>query len=200
MKIFVDRLKATPTELRFAADDPGWAAVREAIPELRGEQAEAPSAVVRAHRMGSDLYLEGALEGALELECGRCLVRYRQPLREPFRLVLEPAGARVPPEPAAARDLARLGMCLGDELEMGWFQGPEIDLGGFFREVVALALPFQPVCREECRGLCPRCGVDRNVETCDCEPGEPARDEPARRKSPFAALEALRRRGSEGGT
>jgi uncharacterized protein len=198
MKILVDRLKASPTELRFPADDPGWAVLREAIPELRGDAAEAPSAVVRGHRMGADLYLEGQLEGALELECGRCLVRYRHPLREPFRLVLEPAGARVPPEPAAARDLARSGMCLGDELEMGWFQGPEIDLAAFFREVIALALPFQPVCREECRGLCPRCGVDRNVETCACEPpGEPAREEP--RKSPFAALEALRRR-SEGGT
>jgi uncharacterized protein len=199
MKILVDRLTETPTELRFDAGDPGWSEVREAIPELRDGPEEPPEVSVRAHRMGGDLYLEGRVDAALDLECSRCLVRYRDPLRESFRLVLEPAGARVPPEPEAARDLARSGMCLGDELEMGWFQGPEIDLVGLVREVVALALPFQPLCRADCRGLCPRCGVDRNVEACGCA-GETRRDDPTRPTSPFAALEVLRRRGNEGET
>lgn len=186
MQILIDRLKQTPTELAFGPDDPGWAEAVESVPELRGPEAELPSVQLRAHRMGQDVYLEGVVTGALALECGRCLVRYGSPLREPFRLVLEPAGARVPPEPEAARDLARLGMCLGDELEMGWFQGPEIDLRSLLREVVALAVPVQPRCAEDCRGLCPRCGVDWNRETCGCEAERPA--------SPFAALEALRRR------
>jgi uncharacterized protein len=189
MKLLVDRLKQTPTELVFGSDDPGWREALDAVPELRGELAQAPSVELRAYRMGQDVYLEGTLEGALELECGRCLVRYRSPLRESFRLVLEPAGGRVPAEPESARDLARLGMCLGDELEMGWFQGPEIDLRSLLREVVALAVPVQPLCRDACRGLCPRCGADRNRETCGCEAERPA--------SPFAALEALRRRRDE---
>jgi len=185
MKILVERLKQTPTELVFGPDDPGWAETLESVPELTGALAQVPSVRLQAYRVGQDLLLEGAVEGALELECGRCLVRYRSPLREPFRLVLEPAGGRVPAEPEAARDLARIGMCLGDELEMGWFQGPEIDLRSMLREVVALAVPVQPLCREECLGLCPRCGADRNRETCDCEARSKA--------SPFAALEALRR-------
>src|SRR5690606_15744985 len=139
MKILVERLTTSPTEHRFGPDDPGWLEVQEVVPELAGALAEVPSATVRVQRMGLDVFLEGALEGALELACSRCLARYRQPLREPFRLVLEPAGARVPSEPEAARDLSRLGMCLGDELEMGWFHGPEIDLRALLREVVALA-------------------------------------------------------------
>lgn len=219
MKILVDRLKGTPTDFRFEPDDPGWAEARDVVPELSGELAETPTASVRAHRMGADLYLEGELDGALELECSRCLARYRHPLHEPFRLVLEPAGARVPSEPEAARDLARLGMCLGEELELGWLQGPEIDLRAFLREVVALALPVQPLCREDCRGLCPRCGADRNVEPCRCRPersqedegaregkagAEPGtrppgeREESKRSRSPFAVLEALRRSENEG--
>ncbi|HEY8493805.1 MAG TPA: DUF177 domain-containing protein [Myxococcota bacterium] len=187
MKILIDRLSQTPAELVFGPDDPGWDEVLESVPEMGGPLGARPTATIRAHRMGRDVYLEGSLEGgALDLECGRCLVRYGSPLRESFRLVLEPAGGRVPAEPEAARDLARLGMCLGDELEMGWFQGPEIDLRAWLREVVALTIPVQPLCREECRGLCPRCGADRNRETCACEAERPA--------SPFAALEALRRR------
>jgi uncharacterized protein len=104
--------------------------------------------------------------------------------------VLEPAGDRVPAEPAEAAALARDGLALGDELESGWFRGPEIELGGYLREVVALALPVQPLCREDCRGLCPRCGADRNRETCACEETKPS--------SPFAVLAALRGGRSEG--
>ena len=190
MKILVDRLQQTPAELEFGPDDPGWADARETIPELAGELAIVPTARLRAYKIGSELYFEGEVEGAFELECSRCLVRYRSPLREPFRLVLEPAGARVPPEPEAARDLARWGVCLTDELEMGWFHGPEIDLRSLLRESVALAVPVQPLCREDCRGLCPRCGVDRNLETCGCEAERPT--------SPFAALAALRSPGGGG--
>ena len=188
MKLLVDRIKDSPAEYRFEASEAWCADARSVVPEL----AEPPVVELRAHRMGSDLYLEGVVTGSLELECSRCLARYRPPLREPFRLVLEPAGARVPSEPEAARQLARLGMCLGDELEMGWYQGAEIDLGGFVRELLALAPPVQPLCREQCRGLCPRCGVDRNTERCACEQERPA--------SPFAALAALRGSDGKGGS
>ncbi|MCL4684547.1 DUF177 domain-containing protein [Myxococcota bacterium] len=192
MKILVDRVQQTPTEFEFGPDDPGWADARESVPELGGELAIVPTATLQAYKIGSELYLDGRIEGALDLECSRCLVRYRSPLREPFRLVLEPAGARVPSEPEAARELSRWGVCLADEFEMGWFHGPEIDLRSLLRESVALAVPVQPLCREDCRGLCPRCGVDRNLETCGCEAERPT--------SPFAALEALRSVGRDGGS
>src|SRR5262249_1693731 len=76
------------------------------------------------------------------------------------------------------------GMCLAEELETGWYRGGEIDLSGFVHELICLALPVKPLCREECAGLCPRCGVDRNAGACGCP--EPAGD------SPFAVLKALR--------
>ena len=187
MKILVDRLKDSPTPLHFDEDRRWRSDLEESIPELAAALA-APIAVdLRVHRMAQDLYLEGSLRGELELECGRCLARYRAPLSESFRLILSPAGSRVPAEPEAAEALARNGMCLGDELETGWYQGHEIELGGFFRELVALAMPVQPVCREDCRGLCPRCGADRNAGPCGCEE--------SRSNKPFAALAALRTRG-----
>jgi uncharacterized protein len=190
MKLHVDRLKDSPTEFLFE-ESGAWRSEAEAlVPELRNLRAEPFRAVVRAHRMGQDVYIEGALEGALEPECGRCLVRYRTSLREPFRLVLEPAGTRVPAEPESARSLARRGMCVGDELEMGWFQGHEIDLSDFLLEVMTLALPLQPLCNEDCRGLCPGCGADRNAGSCGCDE--------QRAKAPFAALAALKGREPRG--
>jgi uncharacterized protein len=134
--------------------------------------------------MGEDLYLEGRAEGALELECSRCLARYRHALREGFRLILEPAGERTPADPEAALALVTDGICLGDEIEAGWFRGSVIHLDAFFREVLSLSLPVKPLCNEDCAGLCPHCGVELGVESCDCRE--------TRSDSPFAVLAALR--------
>lgn len=185
MKLLVDRVKDTPQTFTFSAD-PTWcesAALR--LPELGGEGAEPLKTEVRAYRVINDLLFEGRLEGALSLECSRCLARYRHALLEPYRLVLELAGNRVPADPEAAALLAGSGFCLGDELEMGWYQGHEIDLGPLWLEIAALAIPVKPICRENCRGLCPRCGVDRNQTECSCKERETS--------SPFAALIKLKR-------
>ena len=109
-----------------------------------------------AHRMGEDVYLEGSIRGQRSSSnaaaASRAIVTRSH---EPFRLVLEPAGSRVPADPEAAEALARDGLCLGEEPETGWFRGEEIDLGAFVREAIALSLPVQPLCREDCPGLCP---------------------------------------------
>jgi uncharacterized protein len=51
--------------------------------------------------------------------------------------------------------------------------GDQLDLAPMVREVVLLDAPTAPLCRDDCRGLCPQCGIDRNVESCDCS-AEPA--------------------------
>jgi len=53
--------------------------------------------------------------------------------------------------------------------------GDRIDLEPMARDAVLLELPLAPLCKVECRGLCPTCGADRNVGDCGCEPatGDP---------------------------
>jgi uncharacterized protein len=63
--------------------------------------------------------------------------------------------------------------------------GDELDLEPLARDAVLLDLPLAPLCREDCAGLCPTCGVNRNTETCDCAPPPDPR---------WAALDALRDR------
>jgi uncharacterized protein len=190
MKLLVDRITEEASEHAFEPSPTWWEEATRAIGELEGADRESFSLVLRAHRMGEDLYLEGRVEGRVELGCSRCLARYFHPLHEDFRLVLEPAGERPPAEPEAVRALAEHGLALADELEAGWYRGPEVELDGFLREVLALALPVQPLCREDCRGLCPRCGADRNLAVCGCQETKP--------DSPFAVLEVLRG-GLDGG-
>jgi uncharacterized protein len=190
VKVLIDRLTESPTELLFSVTPVWWQERCGPDSELARGLGESLETRICMHRMGEDLYLEGEVYGALELTCGRCLTRYRAPICERFRLVLEPAGSRVPADPEGASALARDGMVLCDELESGWFRGSEIDLGSFLEEVIALAFPVQPLCREDCRGLCPRCGAERNAESCDCSEVRP--------DSPFAALQALRDRHTGG--
>jgi uncharacterized protein len=184
MHLSTESLSETPERFAFEAGPAWW---RTHVPPQQGypEQPEEPlQLTLRAHKIGDDVVLEGQLEGNLTLECGRCLARYRQPLRETFRLVLEPAGSRVPADPETAAALARDGLCVGDEFETGWYREGEIHLDSVCLELIALALPVQPLCREDCAGLCARCGADRNVARCTCEEVRP--------ESPFAALAALR--------
>ena len=184
MKILVDRLSTTPAPFRFEAGTGWW---QQHLGSKRGlpRQPEVPFEVQgHAHRLGEDLYLEGELRGALALECSRCLARYRHRLGEPFRLVLEPAGLRTPADPEAAAALDREGLCLGDEFETGWYRGGEIRLDSVCLEVISLALPVKPLCKEDCAGLCAQCGADRNQGDCDCKETRP--------RSPFDVLAALR--------
>ena len=46
----------------------------------------------------------------------------------------------------------------------------EVDLDPYVHEAVVLGTPMIVLCREECRGLCPTCGVNLNRETCACRP------------------------------
>jgi uncharacterized protein len=49
------------------------------------------------------------------------------------------------------------------------YRDDKIDLTEVVREQLYLALPMKPLCREDCKGLCPVCGVNRNRETCTCQ-------------------------------
>ena len=47
--------------------------------------------------------------------------------------------------------------------------GDQIDLAPVVREYVLLELPEAPLCRDDCAGICPQCGADRNESPCDCD-------------------------------
>jgi uncharacterized protein len=190
MKILADRLTASPTRIDFEASPAWWREQSAEGRELEYAVEDPLRVEVEAYVVNEDILLKGSLSGAIRVECSRCLQRYRHALSEHFRLVLESAGERSPADPEGAIALARDGMCLGDGLEVGWYRGSEIVLDAFFSELISLALPLQPLCAEDCLGLCARCGADRNRVDCGCEEMKPP--------SPFAVLAALRD-GESGG-
>ena len=56
-----------------------------------------------------------------------------------------------------------------DDEDVYQVDGLEIDLEPMVRDAVTLALPLNPLCREDCKGLCATCGTDLNIGSCDCK-------------------------------
>jgi uncharacterized protein len=117
-------------------------------------------------------------------ECVRCLAEFEDPLEVPFtaqyRAKTQPKGVRrqAPTKPV-------------DEGETGGeepypYDGERLDMAEMLREQVILAGPMHPLCREDCLGLCPVCGQNRNQQLCGCR--EP------REANPFMALRERRHR------
>jgi uncharacterized protein len=73
---------------------------------------------------------------------------------------------------------------IGEDDDAFPIEGDQIDLVPAVREAVLLELPDDVLCRDDCAGICPVCGIDRNVGSCDCD--TTVRDER------WAALDALR--------
>jgi uncharacterized protein len=107
-----------------------------------------------------EIRINGSLGVVMGAECDRCLEEARIEVKSDFDLVYMPAtDAPVAAETEVARD----------GLEVGFYEGPGLDLKEVVREQVLLAMPMQQVCNEACKGICPVCGQNRNQIECHCE-------------------------------
>ena len=100
-----------------------------------------------------------------KLECSRCLAPYPFDHSEDFSLVLRK-------RPALGSDEIALR---SEELDEFFYDDPVISVEPIAEERIQMAVPMKPLCREDCRGLCPECGQDRNLTACGCvvETGDP---------------------------
>ena len=102
------------------------------------------------------ILVSGPLRGSMRLSCARCLKTFERPfdvsVHELFMSERADGGDEYP---------------LDDE--------GAIDIEPMVRDAVLLSMPFSPLCRPDCRGLCERCGGDRNLGECTCgpAPGDP---------------------------
>jgi uncharacterized protein len=161
------RLRDRPEPLRLATDASWWERTRPTLREP-GVRLLHPFALeLVGHALGRRLLFRGALRGQVELVCSRCADPYPVTFDERIELLLEPSPD---PEP-----IAEGGIRLDPEDNtFGHYTGEELDFEPVLNETLWLAWPMQPCCRPDCRGLCPRCGANRNREACGCdaEPGE----------------------------
>jgi len=105
---------------------------------------------------GEDYLLRGELIGDLETPCARCLEPALVHVDVPMTVTFVAAGTEDVDEEVDD----------GGDPGVVTYNGSEIDISGELRDELMLAIPFNPMCDESCRGLCPLCGANRNVAPC----------------------------------
>jgi uncharacterized protein len=113
-------------------------------------------------RTNRGILVRGKLETEIELTCSRCLTVFRQPVT-----------LKIEEEYFPTIDILTGTAVSVPEDEPDAFvidQSNILDLSEAIRQYGLLAIPIKPLCRENCAGLCPTCGTNFNVKSCNCPP------------------------------
>ena len=158
MRIELDQLEGS--EGRFAH---AYGAGELDLQDERARLHGAPEISGRLVRDGNKILLKGNLSAIAQVDCDRCLRAVEVPIESELNLWY-----------VTVQDYESLpATALEDEdLALSVFDGEAVDIDEVVREQVLLAVPLRAVCREDCKGLCPVCGTDRNLKNCDCRTTE----------------------------
>jgi uncharacterized protein len=108
---------------------------------------------------GENLLVRAKLAGEAQVPCSRCLTTFSIGFKVSFD---EQFVEGLPDEDDDEAEAL-------EERTVTYYEGDEIDLTESLRDNVLLELPMKPLCRVDCKGLCPYCGEDKNLVGCDCK-------------------------------
>jgi uncharacterized protein len=117
---------------------------------------------VTTKREYDHLRVAGTISTPVVLACSRCLVSYETAVESAFTIIFRKGS---PSQGLAEEDEIELDE---QDLISATYSGDEIDLTHEIEEQITMEIPFKPLCGEECKGLCPSCGMDLNRSTCSC--------------------------------
>ena len=135
-----------------------------AVIDERGETDLVVTASVelklRVRKDGDKYRLFGRVFTTVRRECCRCLKLFDVPMGMDIDLRYLPQGVNTGEGEYEISE---------EDLATAFYRDDQIDLGDMAREQLQLASPMKPLCREDCLGLCPVCGADRNAAPCGCD-------------------------------
>ena len=123
-----------------------------------------PAAVKGQIRLsGHDVVVNGHIDTRAQVDCDRCLKPVELPVSADFELEY------ITGSDYESSHVAELTEA---EMSVSVFDGEAIDVDEIVKEQILLAVPTRMLCREDCKGICPQCGNDRNMGECNCETKE----------------------------
>jgi len=108
---------------------------------------------------GNEVFVNGHVETRAKIECDRCLRPVETPVNADFSLEYISGSEYESSEVAELTEA---------EMSVSVFDGEALDVDEIVKEQVLLAVPTRMLCREDCKGICPECGTDRNTGDCSC--------------------------------
>jgi uncharacterized protein len=148
-----------------AAESRGLLAADEKVVFTDAFDAEVSVACVvklSYERSGGVYFFHGRLDGDFQTRCHICLTGVTCRIKGDFDVVVRKSGGRQPEskdsgEIEETEDLITLGV-----------NEYKVSFDNYIKENLVVNIPIKIVCKDDCKGLCPDCGVNRNNETCDC--------------------------------
>ena len=161
MIIDLSTIESYPRHFNFTLD-PGWWQGEKGDDRILG--LDGPLACrIEVSKTGTRYLIDGGISGYVLATCDRCLEYYRQLLDFEFRLILS----------AHSSDPDQNEIELSEEdMAVQFVKGDKVDLFELVREQIYISLPMKSLCRKDCSGLCPVCGIDLNMNSCICHRGE----------------------------
>lgn len=124
---------------------------------------ESPAISGKLRREDRRVHVQGRVVARVQVECDRCLKPIDMPINSSFKLEY------VTQADYQAQQAVEL---TEGDLDLTVFDGEVIDIDELVKEEILLAVPDHTLCQDDCKGICPRCGVDRNSGNCGCETAE----------------------------
>lgn len=163
MLIQVDKLKRRPRQIEIDEDASGFAVLRNLVDQGAVDFKDRIRGTLSASWAGKIIEVTGSLQTTVTSSCGRCL----KPVTSHLEIELLLCYSDLSDEDVAVAEELEIQR---EELGLISFSGTEIDLRPDIEQEIIMALPQQLLCAEDCRGLCPSCGIDLNQTQCRCEP------------------------------
>ena len=165
MEFKVSELEREPIEFDLALA-PGMVDLGEEAEQVGDLATSGLAEVLHEHRgpkdIVADIRLRGQFAGRFQVPCARCVEPVEIPLASDFDLIFRPVVADSEPTERSITP---------PETEIGYYQKDSLLLEDVLREQVLLSLPVRTLCKPDCKGLCPRCGQNRNSQECSCDVG-----------------------------
>ena len=153
--------------LRYEINDESW------FPDQELKRTGPVRSVIVLKRNGLDrVLLTGEIRTTIASDCDRCTENFSMELHSSFKLDLEYVSSKIM-EPAEHE-------CTSAEMDVIYLKEPAIDVFEILNQQIFLVISEKHLCSESCKGLCSKCGVNLNLETCDCKK--------ELKSSPFAIL------------
>lgn len=162
MKLPVSQMKEGENLYRYESEKESW--LKDVMTHVKTEGVElsGPLSVdLNFTKLEPDYYLRGELKYSLQQPCSRCAELVKRDIAHHFELALSHVGTT---RPAVTEKLAEES----EEVDVIIFYGPEIVLDPMIEEQVILSVPYLSLCKDDCKGICQKCGKNLNEGACRC--------------------------------
>jgi uncharacterized protein len=117
-------------------------------------------AQLRVEKLGTEILVRGNFTAEVILQCSRCLKDFTHIISVPVDAVYHPI------DELKGEDHYEIK---NEELDTDFYSGDELELTTLLQEQIDLNIPMKPLCADICKGICPVCGIDLNLNNCTCQ-------------------------------